>query len=419
MANLIAQAAMFPALYQQMSRTILRFTQTCGAIFILLSLLPGCSNPEEQQRDEDKYDSISMVVAPGKRPLRMLTDRPLNLETPLLYFREDFTPNDVFFVRWHLSNLPSEVSPDTFRLRISGNVKKPLALSLEDLKNKFESVSINALCVCAGNARSCLRPRVTGVQWVNGGMGNARWTGVRLRDVLAQAKADPRSVAVSFNGMDDPPLSSVPDFVKSLPFARANDGEVLIAYEMNGEPLPLLNGYPLKLVVPGWYATYWVGMLNDIRVYADTFHGYWMDKAYRVPKGIRNANETPDSLATELEPITRIAIRSIFVAPEPDSILQVGTRYELQGLAFDGGDGIARVELSADSGNSWSAARLDPSLGNYSWRRWRFDFRPEVTGKVQWLVRATSMSAETQPVKHWNRSGYARNEIESLELLVR
>lgn len=402
-------------------KTLLSSLQRFSYALALLSfLLFGCGSDTEQQAGRPtSQDSVTMVVAEGKKPMRLVTDRPPNLETPLRYFREDFTPNDVFFVRWHLSNMPTAVNPDTFRLRVSGNVKAPLELSLDELKNEFEQVSVNALCVCAGNARSCLQPRVAGAQWVNGGMGNARWTGVRLKDVLAKAKADARSVSVAFNGMDDPPLETVPDFVKSLPFARANDGEVVIAYEMNGEPLPLLNGYPLKLVVPGWYATYWVGMLNDIRVYADTFHGYWMDKAYRVPKGVSNANESPDSLAKDLEPISRIAIRSIFVSPEPDSVLTKGTRYEMEGLAFDGGSGIARVEISTDDGKSWTETRLDPSLGNYSWRRWRFPYTPAAAGKLRMLVRATGVSGETQPLKHWNRSGYARNEIESIELTVR
>lgn len=348
----------------------------------------------------------------------LLTDRPYNLETPLHYFLYDFTPNDVFFVRWHLANMPSQVGLDTFRLRIDGHVSKPLSLSLNDLKTKFKSVSVNALAACAGNARSFCDPRVPGGQWKNGAMGNARWTGVALKDILAMANVKPGAKEVSFNGMDEPPLPSVPDFIKSLRIEHAADGEVIIAYEMNGEPLPLLNGYPLKLVVPGWYATYWVGMLNEIKVYRDTFKGFWMDKAYLVPKGVANGNEKPDSLAKEMTPISRLDIRSIFVSPQPDSVLAAGQPCKIEGLAFDGGYGITKVELSTDSGTTWVQTSLGKDLGKYSWRRWVYIWYPSLPGAFTCMVKATNSIGETQPPHHWNRSGYMRNEIESLQIKV-
>lgn len=378
----------------------------------------SCSTSKNPEEDEtvSENTTFQMVQSPGKKPLILLTDRPPNLETPLKYFLLDFTPNDVFFVRWHLSNIPLKIDTSTYRLLINGNVKKELRLSINDLKTKFKPYTINALCVCAGNARSCFNPRVGGAQWVNGAMGNAKWTGVKLKDILAMAEAKSNSKFVAFNGMDAPPLPTVPDFVKSLEYDHATDGEVMLAYEMNGEPLPILNGYPLKLVVPGWYATYWVKMLDEIKVYADTFKGYWMDKAYLVPKGVYNGNERPDSLATEMTPINKIAIRSIFVSPVPECILTSGNTYEIQGLAFDGGDGITKVEISSDSGSTWITTKLDPSLGNYSWRRWRYEFKPTSEGTYKFFVKATNSKGDTQPWHQWNRSGYMKNEIESLEL---
>ena len=391
------------------------------AIICFLFAISSCNQSGKQAVDNNAKDAekTKMVQAPGKKPMLLLTDRPPNLETPLKYFMKDFTPNDVFFVRWHLSNLPEKVDADTFRLRIGGHVKKELALSLNDLKTKFKPYTVNALCVCAGNARSCFNPRVAGAQWVNGGMGNAQWTGVKLKDILKMAEAKTNSKFVSFNGLDAPPLPSVPDFVKSLEFKHAADGEVMIAYEMNGEPIPLLNGYPLKLVVPGWYATYWVGMLDEVRVYADTFKGYWMDKAYMVPKGVTNGNEKHDSLAKETVPISKIDVRSIFVSPEPETVLSAGKNYEIQGLAFDGGDGITQVELSTDSGKVWIPAKLDSSLGVYSWRRWRFNYKPTQAGTIKFYVKATNAKGETQPWHQWNRSGYMRNEIETLTLIIK
>ena len=234
---------------------------------------------------------------------------------------------------------------------------------------------------------------------------------------MAGAKSG--AMAVSFNGLDAPPMNTVPDFVKSLSYPHAADGEVMIAYETNGKPLPLLNGYPLKLIVPGWYATYWVGMLDEIKVYADTFKGYWMDKAYLIPKNAPNGTEKPDSLAKDLVPINKMDVRSIFVTPEPGSVLVKGEAQHIEGLAFDGGDGIVKVEISSDKGATWNAATLYPSLGKYSWRRWKYAYTPVAEGDVMLWVKATNATGATQPPHQWNRSGYMRNEIESLPLKVK
>jgi DMSO/TMAO reductase YedYZ molybdopterin-dependent catalytic subunit len=399
---------------------MVRLTKYCIATIALMTGLWGCNTVPPPNAKKSLADSTEnqYVRLPGKAPLRLLSDRPPNFETPLKYFREDLTPNEAFFVRWHLAGLPKEVDSNTFRLKVNGNVGNPLSLSLHDLKTKFQPVKMVALCECAGNSRSIFRPRVPGAQWVNGGMGNAEWTGVRLSDVLRMAGAKAGSKTVSFNGLDAPPLTTTPDFVKSLTYPHAADGEVIIAYAMNGKDLPLLNGYPLKLVVPGWYATYWVGMLEEVKVYADTFKGYWMDKAYLVPKGVRNGDEKPEALAKETEPINRLDVRSIFVYPEPGTVLKKGIAQEVEGLAFDDGTGITKVELSADGGKTWNATRLLPSLGKYSWRRWRYDLTPTSTDSVRLMVKATNAAGETQPPHQWNRSGYMRNEIETLSLKV-
>lgn len=390
-------------------------------LLIIYCFTISCSR-NTQHEEEKPISSASedeLVVAPGKSAMRLLTDRPPNLETPLKYFLLDYTPNDVFFVRWHMSNLPPEISEDTFRLRIGGDVKHTLELSLKDLKTKFKPVSMVALAQCAGNSRSFNDPHVSGGQWKNGAMGNAKWTGVRLSDLLNEAGLNKNAFDISFNGIDDPPLPGTPDFVKSLRAAKAMDPEVFVAYEMNGKPLPLLNGYPLKLIVPGWYATYWIGMLNQIKVHPDTFGGYWMKKSYLIPKNNRDANEQKDSLSKDMEPINKMNVRSLFVTPEPDSIISSGSPIEIQGLAFDGGDGINKVELSEDNGKSWKEAKLDPEIGKYSWRRWRYSWKPLASGSYSFKVKATNILGETQPEHHWNRSGYMRNEIEELKLEVK
>jgi hypothetical protein len=287
---------------------------------------------------------------------------------------------------------------------------------LGDLKTKFTPFTITALCQCSGNSRSFFDPRVPGGQWKNGAMGNAKWTGVKLKDILAYAGVKKGSKDVSFNGLDVPPMATIADFEKSLSYDHANDGEVMVAYEMNGEPLPPLNGYPLKLVVPGWYATYWVGMLSSIQVLTKPFEGFWMRKAYLVPKDVPNGNETPDSIATNLEPISVMNTRSIFVSPEPNQSIKAGQQTDVQGVAFDGGFGITKVELSADSGRTWQLAKLDPDLGKYSWRRWHYNFTPSQKGNYNLYVKATNVKGETQPMHQWNHSGYMRNEIEILPL---
>ena len=387
-------------------------------IFLLIFCVAIFSCNSNKKSAEKSSAKDEMVKAKGKGDLILLTDRPPNLETPLHYFLQDFTPNDVFFVRWHLANLPAEIDADTFRLRISGAVQKTISLSLNDLKTKFKPFTIVALAECAGNSRSFFSPRVPGAQWKNGGMGNAKWTGVKLKDILEMSGVNASAVDVSFNGMDEPSVSSIPDFEKSLSLQHCMDGEVMIAYEMNGEALPLLNGFPLKLVVPGWYATYWVGMLNNIVVHDKKFAGFWMDKAYKIPKNVLNGNEKPDSLAKDLVPMSKIDVRSIFVTPEPDSILKSGNTYEIVGLAMDGGDGISKVEISADSGKTWTLAKLDNDLGRYSWRHWRYEWKATAAGNYFFEVKATNAKGETQPVHQWNRSGYLRNEIETLKLKV-
>lgn len=387
-----------------------------SSAFLLLTFV-AC-NQQEKKLSQNKETPIAkdvMVKAKEKDSMVLLTDRPPNLETPLKYFKQDFTPNNVFFVRWHLSKLPSAIDLDTFRLRVTGNVQHELALSMNDLKTKFKPYNIVALAECAGNSRSFFDPRVAGGQWKNGAMGNAKWTGVKLKDILEMAGVKGSTKDVSFNGLDAPPLNTVPDFIKSLSIDHTMDGEVMVAYEMNGEPPPVLNGYPLKLVVPGWYATYWVGMLSEIKLYTDTFKGYWMQKAYLVPKDVANGNEKPDTLAKDLVPITRLDVRSIFVSPEPETIVKSGESCEIEGLAFDYGAGIKKVEISIDSGK-WIAATLDKEIGKYSWRRWHYTWRPASPGTYIIKAKATNMSSETQPEHQWNRSGYMRNEIEVLKL---
>jgi DMSO/TMAO reductase YedYZ molybdopterin-dependent catalytic subunit len=377
--------------------------------------LAGCARRPEPASEQPPADAP--LRFPGKVPMRVINDRPPCLETPWEYYRHDLTPNEAFYVRWHLQVIPTRVDLRDWRLRVTGHVDRQLELSLADLK-LLKPTSIVAVNQCSGNSRGLFTPPIPGAQWGNGGMGNARWTGVPLRDLLARAGLKAGAVDVAFAGLDTAGMPGVPDFVKSLPVDEARRPEMLLAYAMNGEPLPLLNGFPLRLVVPGWYATYWLKSLREITVLPRAFDGFWMAKAYRIPT-TDNAVETPGALAKVTVPIHRMNVRSFFTAPAAGSRLAPGREVELSGIAFDGGSGIRRVEVSADGGKSWRRANLGDDLGNFSFRRWRLAWAPETAGAVRLLVRATSNGGATQPLTEgWNRTGYMRNVVEALAVEV-
>jgi sulfite dehydrogenase (cytochrome) subunit A len=355
---------------------------------------------------------------PGKVPLRVVSETPACFETPWKYFRDDFTSNDAFYVRWHLRDLPAAVNPKTWRLKIDGHVENLVEVSLEQLK-EFEQVTVVAVNQCSGNSRSFMSPRVPGSQWKDGALGNARWTGVRLKDLLDRAGVKAKAVEAAFDGLDKAgPSDNVPDYVKSLAIDHAREPEVLVATQMNGEPLPMLNGFPARLVVPGYYATYWVKALDRITVLDRACDSYWMTKAYLIPAN-HVASESPENLAKMNEPINRMNVRSFFVTPDPAARIAVGAPCALEGIAFDGGDGIKSVELSLDGGKIWRSARLGEDHGRYSFRRWKFDWTPSAKGDQSLLVRATNCSGQTQPNEpRWNKGGFMRNVIERRDFHV-
>ena len=354
---------------------------------------------------------------PEKTDLLLLTDRPPNLETPIKYFRHDLTPNDAFFVRWHYSGIPTEVDTAAFRLSVGGHVERPLSLALDELRTKYEPVSLVAVAQCSGNSRSFFEPRVNGGQWGHGAVGNAKWTGVRLRDLLKATGVKDGAMDVTFSGLDRAVNHDAPHFVKSLSIDHANDGEVMVAYSMNDAPLPMLNGFPLRLVLPGWYATYWVKALNEINVLPQKFEGFWMKTAYRIPNN-PDAIESPKQLATDTVPINAHSVRAIFVTPEPRARAKAGAAVDVEGVAIDDGHGITRVEVSADGGQSWQDAKLDAPLGKYAWRRWRYQWKAPQPGTYRLMARATNAAGRTQTTQQWNKSGYQRNVIEQVDVVV-
>lgn len=360
-----------------------------------------------------------LVKYPQKRPLIRLTTRPPQLETPFSVFNEGvITPNDAFFVRYHLSNLPLEIDVEKFRVVVDGKVNTPLSLSVADLKNQFEPVEVVAVNQCSGNSRGFFQPRVPGGQSGNGAMGNARWRGARLKDVLEKAGVAPGAKQVTFDGLDTPTIEKTPDFVKALEIDHALDGEVLLAYEMNGEDLPMLNGYPLRLVVPGHYGTYWIKHLHKITVLDEVFSGFWMGTAYRIPD-TDGACVMPGTTPKSTVPIKRFNVRSFITSHLDGATLPVGRETLVRGIAFDGGNGIAEVLFSADAGRSWRPAVLGKDLGNYSFREWTIPFTPAQRGATELRVRATNRVGESQPLEPlWNPAGYMRNVVETTRVTI-
>jgi len=358
-----------------------------------------------------------LVRFPGKTELLLLTSSPPQLETPLSYFKELVTPNEALFVRWHLANIPTEVDLASWRLNIHGTVNKPVSFRFDELK-KFEKVSYTAVIQCAGNGRSFFNPPVFGGQWLNGAMGNVTWGGVRLKDVLQQAGIRAGASDVIFKGLDKAVLPTTPGFLKSLPLDKALEDDIIIAYEMNGTELPLLNGFPVRLVVPGWYATYWVKSLSDIEVTTQTTQNFWMKTAYRIPDTPCGCVE-PGGTPKKTVPINRMTTRSLMISPENGSTLRSGQSTELMGVAFSGGYSVKEVLVSVDGGLSWAPARLGKDLGRYSWIQWFYPWQPTRKGTYTVMVKATNSIGESQPMTAlWNPSGYLLNPVEKHTLAV-
>lgn len=357
-----------------------------------------------------------LVKYPQKRPMIGITSRPPQLETPFSVFNEGpITPNDAFFVRYHLADIPLNIDPDTFTLEIKGKVDRPIKLSLKDIK-KMKQTEIVAVNQCSGNSRGFVNPRVAGGQLGHGAMGNARWRGVSLKTLLDQAGVQHDAKQVVFGGMDGPVSDKTPDFAKALDVDHARNGEVMLAYLMNGRDLPFLNGFPLRLVVPGYYGTYWIKHLNEITVIDSIYDNFWMKTAYRIPDNACACVE-PGTTPTATVPINRLNVRSFITNVTEGAQLRRGGKI-LKGIAFDDGTGIKNVEVSVDGGKTWKSARLGRNYGKYSFREWKVPVKL-TAGPHELKVRATSDGGQVQPSDAtWNPAGYMRNVTETVRVSV-
>ena len=384
-----------------------------GGIVLAHAGLMGRARAELPLGTEESALRISL---PGKQPLIKRSFRPPNYESPLEVFDDVITANERFFVRWHLSNIP-RIDAAAWRLNVGGDAaERSFQLTLEELKRDFEPAEFVAVCQCAGNRRGLSDPHVPGVEWGYGAMGNARWKGARLKDVLARARLKKEALEIAFNGSDRAPLDATPLFAKSIPAWKALDENTLVAYEMNGAPLPHWNGFPARIVVPGWTATYWMKQVADIRALSQPLASFWMNTAYRIPKGKFPVIDRFMSQESETTtPITEILVNSLMTNVADGQRLAADQPMTIRGIAWDGGYGIRSVEVSIDGGRSWQTAELGESRGRFSFRGWQIAYAPRAAGRVIILARASSVQGTSQPAELiFNAPGYHNNVAQKI-----
>jgi DMSO/TMAO reductase YedYZ molybdopterin-dependent catalytic subunit len=364
--------------------------------------------------------SGDLETLPGKVALIKRSWRPPNYETPLAYFATEITPNNAFFVRYHLAGIP-EVSAATWTLKIGGEgASTHYQLNLDQLKRDFAAVELVAVNQCSGNRRGLFEPHVAGVEWGIGAMGNARWKGARLKDVLAKAGIKKEVVEITLDGADGPVMQATPDFQKSLPVWKAMDENVLLAYEMNGEPLPRWNGFPVRVVVPGWTGTYWMKHVTTINAITKPFDNFWVKGAYRIPRGKFSIVDHFETQVTEAnEPITEMVVNSLITNIAAGQQVAVGSPFLVKGIAWDGGRGITKVDVSADGGGSWDAASLGADLGRFSFRSFSYAVIPAARGPLTIMARATNGNGQTQTSEliH-NPAGYHHNVMQRINVIA-
>jgi len=363
---------------------------------------------------------VSDIAFPEKRPLITFSDRPPLLETPREVFTCALTPNDQFFVRWHMPDIPMHIDPDKFTISVNGLVKRELKISLKELKEDYEQVEVAAVLQCGGNSRSAFTPTAGGIQWGNGAMGCALWKGVRLRDILDRAGVKKGAEWLAVRGSEKAAYYETPDFIRELHLDELDD-HVIIAYQMNGEDLPYLNGFPVRLIIPGVYSDSWIKMIDNITVSDKYEKLFFMDHAYVVPDNACEC-ETPEKKFPKTKPIYRMNVKSVIGYPVNGTKLTLKSHAVVRGVAFDGGAGIKKVQISLDGGKTWEDAILDSGkLGRYAYRTFRYSFKPTKLGKVEIMAKAINKLGEEQPLAKdikWNHGGYKYNGIDVVTVEV-
>jgi sulfite oxidase len=353
------------------------------------------------------------IAIPGKRPMILHNDRPEDLETPLRYFDQYLTPVDAFFVRQHLPR-PAPIDRAAYRLTLNGMVSKPVEVTLAELE-RLPQQTLPAVIECTGNGRGFYSPKVPGIQWGRGAIGNAEWSGPRISDVLKLAGVSASASWLEIDGADRG-VAATPDFVRAMPMHKALHPATLLALKMNGQPLPDIHGAPARLIVPGWDGTSSVKWVVRITAAAQQTAGFFMNPGYRYPKYALEPGSAPKP--AELEVIEGMPVKSTITVPEDRAKLPLGP-VTIRGFAWAGENAIDRVEVSTDGGSRWTAAVLSGAKLPFAWRLWRHDWKPSEQGYYSILSRATDTAGRVQPiVSAWNPSGYLWNAIDRVGVLV-
>jgi len=363
--------------------------------------------------------TLSKMAFPEKRPMITYSDRPPLLEAPRSVFTRGITENDEFYVRWHLPDIPTKIDLDSYTIKINGLVEKDLNITLKELKNDYEQVEVVAAMQCGGNSRSAFTPITGGIQWGSGAMGCAKWKGVRLSDLLNKAGLKKDAHWIGFNGLEKAAYFKTPNFVRELELTELDD-HVIVAYQMNDEDLPYLNGFPLRLVLPGYYSDSWVKMLDQITVTDKYKSLFFMDEAYRIADN-KTEGETPDHLAKKTKPITHMDVKSVIGYPEENMKIYHNSEVVVRGVAFDDGHGIDKVMISTDEGKTWDEAILKQENGRYAFTEFRFGYKPSKYGTLKFMAKAINRLGVAQRFAKdipWNRGGYKYNGIDVITVEV-
>lgn len=330
---------------------------------------------------------------------------------PLDGFLQAITPFDLLYVRSH--HYTPSIDLETYSLKVQGEVSTPISLNLRDIK-KLPRVELVGVMECAGNGRAFYAPRMPGLQWNWGGVGNPRWAGVRLADVLKKAGIKGSAKHIMFDGADQP-VGTMPKFQRSIPIRKAMDPDTMLAFEMNGQPLHPSHGAPLRVVVPGWGADCWVKWVTGIQVLDREFDGFFMKTAYRHPY-----KPVPPGTAVDpaqMKPVESLRVKSVIATPKDNMVIGQGPT-RIAGAAWSGEAPLAKVEISVDAGKNWQPARLTSSNGRWGWQTWDFSWNA-TPGSYRVSARATDSNGYSQPYEQeWNPSGYLWNVVHTVRVDV-
>ena len=380
-----------------------------GASAALAAALPGRAWSQDAPKPPaDPAGAVpnKVVLAEKDAAVKPHSDRPLTASATAEYLGDDVTPTNRHFIRNNLFTPDFDESKHT--VEIAGLVERPMTLTVRDLRSKFPEVTAQAMIECAGSGRTGYTPTPRGTPWPQtGGMSCAKWTGVRLGDILRAAGVKPGAVHVAFIGADFGALPTIPKVARSIPLDKAMERNTLVAYGMNGGPLPKIHGYPARVVVPGWAGSASIKWVARIEVLDAPLKGPYMDESYRIPRYPvePGGKMPPDALMTQAWPV-----KSIITHPAPNAQSGMGRPLLVAGKAWAGDNDIARVEVSFDEGRTWQRAELNPSADKYAWRTFSYAYTPRRPGYTTVLARATDDAGNTQPlVSAWNPLGYFWN----------